>query len=67
MVVKEVQGAGAVELQRRRHPLCLRLRLLQKLLVQILEQGHFAVPDPQRQLTVHLPHTAVYHRFLNGL
>ena len=66
-VVKEVEGAGAVELQGRRHPLGLRLRLFQKFLVQVLEQGRFPVPDPQGQLPVHLPHTAVNDSFFNGL
>ena len=63
----QVKGAGAVELQRGRHPFCLGLRLFQKLLIQILEQGHFRALHPQGKLPVHQPHTAVDHRFLYGL
>ena len=36
VVIEQVEGAGAVKLQRRCHPLCLRLRLFQQFLVQIL-------------------------------
>ena len=67
MVVEQVEGAGAVKLQRRCYTLCLRLRLPQQLLVQILQQRHFAAADPQRQLPVHQPHTAVNDRLFNGL
>ena len=66
-VVKEVEGAGAVELQGRRHPLGLRLRLPEQLFIEVLEQRGLAVPEPQGQLPVDLPHTAVNDGFLNGL
>ena len=66
-VVEQVEGAGAIELQRRCHTAGLRLRLLQKLLVQILQQRRFGRFQPQRHLPVHQPHTAVNHGFLNGL
>ena len=66
-VVKEVEGAGAVELQGRRYPLGLRLRLLEQLFIEVLEQRGLAVPDPQGQLPVDLPHTAVNDGFLDGL
>ena len=46
-MVKEVEGACAVKLQRRGDPLGLRLRLAQQLLIQILEQRRFGlVPAP---------------------
>ena len=66
-VVKEIEGAGAVEFQGRCHTAGLRLRLLQKLLVQVLEQGRLAVPDPQGHIPVDEPHTAVNHGFFDGL
>ena len=47
LVVEQVKGAGAIELQGGCHTAGLRLRLLQKLLVQVLKQGRLAVPDPQ--------------------
>ncbi len=40
-MVKEIEGACAVKLQRRGDPLGLRLRLAQQLLIQILEQRRF--------------------------
>lgn len=61
------KGAGAVELQGGCHTAGLRLRLLQKLLVQVLEQGRLAVPDPQGHIPVDQPHTAVNHGFFDGL
>ena len=66
-MVKEVEGACAVKLQRRGDPLGLRLRLAQQLLIQILEQRRFGLVQPQRQFPVHLTHTAVNDGFLNGL
>lgn len=66
-VVEQVEGAGAVELQRRCHTAGLRLRLFQKLLVQILQQRGLGRFQPQRHFPVHQPHTAVNHGFLNGL
>ena len=67
LVVEQVKGAGAVELQGGCHPAGLRLRLLQKLLVQVLEQGRLAVPDPQGHIPVDQPHTAVNHGLFDGL
>ena len=67
MVIEQVQRAGAVKLQRRDNTLCLRLRLPQQLLVQILQQWHIPAADPQRQLSVDQPHTAVNDRLFNGL
>ncbi len=66
-MVKEIEGACAVKLQRRRNPLGLRLRLAQQLLIQILEQRRFGRFQPQRHLPVHLTHTAVNDGFLDGL
>ena len=66
-MVKEVEGACAVKLQRRGDPLGLRLRLAQQLLIQILEQRRFGRFHPQRHLPVHLTHTAVNDGFLDGL
>ena len=66
-MVKEVEGACAVKLQRRGNPLCLRLRLAQQLLIQILEQRRFGRFQPQRHLPVHLTHAAVNDGFLDGL
>ena len=66
-MVKEIEGACAVKLQRRGDPLGLRLRLAQQLLIQILEQRRFGRFQPQRHLPVHLTHTAVNDGFLDGL
>ena len=66
-VVEKIKGARTVELKGSRHTFCLRLRLFQKLLVQVLEQGHFCALQPQRKLPVHQPHTAVDDGFLYGL
>ena len=66
-MVEQVKGACTVELQGRRHAPGLRLRLFQKFLVQVLEQGHPAVPHAQGQIPVDQPHTAVYDGFLNRL
>ena len=67
MVVEQVEGACAVELQRRCHPLCLGLGLFQKLLIQILKQRRFRIFQSQRHLSVDLPHTTVNDRPLDGL
>ena len=67
LVVEQVKGAGAIELQGGCHTAGLRLRLLQKLLVQVLEQGRLAVPDPQGHIPVDQPHTAVNHGLFDGL
>ena len=66
-VVEQVEGAGAVELQGGCHPPGLRLRLFQKLLIQVLEQGRLAVPDPQGHIPVDEPHTAVDYRLFDRL
>ena len=66
-MVEQIEGAGAVELQGGRHPPGLRLRLFQKLLIQVLEQGRLAVPDPQGHIPVDEPHTAVDHRLFDRL
>ena len=66
-VVKEVEGAGAVELQSGCHTAGLRLRLFQKLLVQVLEQGCFGRFQPQGHIPVNEPYTAVDHRLFNRL
>ena len=65
--IEQVERAGAVELQGRRHTLCLRLRLPEQFFIEVLEQGRFAVPDPQGQLPVDQPHTAVNDRLFDGL
>ena len=66
-MVKEIEGARAVKLQRRCDPLGLRLRLAQQLLIQILEQRRFGRFQPQRHLPVHLTHTSVNDGFLDRL
>ena len=66
-MVKEIERACAVKLQRRGDPLGLRFRLAQKLLIQILEQRWFGRFQPQRHFPVYLPHTTVNDGFLNGL
>ena len=66
-VIEQVEGAGAVEFQRRCHPAGLRLRLAQQLFVQILQQRRFRCFQSQRHFPVHQPHTAVNNGFLNGL
>ncbi len=65
--IEQVERARAVELQGRRHPLGLRLRLLEQLFIEVLEQRGLAVPNPQGQLPVDLPHTAVNDGFFDGL
>ena len=67
LVVEQVKGARTVELQGCRYPAGLRLRLFEKLLVQVLEQRRLAVPDPQGHIPVNEPHTAVNHRLFDGL
>ena len=66
-MVKEIERARTVELQGRCHPTGLRLRLFQKLLVQVLQQRRFFRGNPQGLLPVDQPHTAVNHRFFDGL
>ena len=66
-VVEQVEGACAVELQRRCHTPGLRLRLFQQFLIQVLQQRHIPAADPQRQLPVDQPHTAVNDRLFDGL
>ena len=66
-MVKEIERACAVKLQRRRHPPRLRLRLAQQLLIQVLQQRRFGCFQSQRHLPVHQPHTAVNDGFLDGL
>ena len=64
---KGIKGARTVELQGSCHPPGLRLRLFQKLLVQVLEQGRLAVPQAQGHVPVNEPHTTVNHRLFDGL
>ena len=66
-MVKEIEGACTVELQGRCHPAGLRLRLFEKLLVQVLQQRRFFGGKPQGLLPVDQPHTAVNHRLFDGL
>ena len=67
MVVEQVEGACAVELQSGRHTAGLGLGLFQKLLIQILKQRRFRRFQPQRHLPVDLTHTTVNDRPLDGL
>ena len=66
-MVKEVERACAVKLQRRRYPPRLRLGLAQQLLIQILQQRRFGRFQPQRHFPVHQPYTAVNDGFLDRL
>ena len=66
-VIEQVEGACAVELQRRCYAPGLRLRLFQQFLIQVLQQRHIPAADTQRQLPVHKPHTTVNDRLFDGL
>ena len=66
-MVKKIEGACTVELQGRCHPAGLRLRLFEKLLVQVLQQRRFFGGKPQGLLPVDQTHTAVNHRLFDGL
>ena len=66
-VVEHVEGAGDIQLQRRRDALGLRFRLSQQLVVEVLENGHPGWVRVCQVGAVHIPHTAVNDRFLHRL
>ena len=66
-MVKQVEGAGAVELKGSCHTPGLGLRLFQELLVQVLQKRGFSRIKPKGLFPVHQPHTAVNNCFFDGL
>ena len=66
-VVKDVKAPGNVKLQCRRDTRRFRLRLLQKLVVQIAHDRHFCRVGGSKERTVHIPHGAVNDGLIHGL
>ena len=70
-MVKHIEGAGHIQLQGRRNALGLRLRLAQKLIIEVLQDGHFLRVRVSQVRPVHIPHRAVndglFHRLQSVL
>ena len=66
-VVKEVQRAGDIDLQRRRHMAGLLFLLLQQRLIEVLQEGHILRDRVFKILLVDLVDAAVNDRFLHRL
>ncbi len=66
-VVEQVQGALDIDLERRRHMVCLLLLLREEGIIQILEDRHVLRPGIVEILLVDVVHTAVDDRLLHRL
>ena len=66
-MVKDVQAAGNVKLQCRRDTRRFRLRLLQKLVVEVAQDRHFLRVGVCKERAVHVPNSAVNDGLIDGL
>ena len=66
-MVEHVKAPGNVKLQRRRDTRRFRLRLLQKLVVEVAQNRHFLRVGVCKERTVHVPNGAVNDGLIDGL
>ena len=66
-MVKDVKAPGNIKLQRRRDTRRFRLRLLQKLVVEVAQNRHFLRVGVCKERTVHVPNGAVNDGLIDGL
>ena len=66
-MVKDVKAPGNIKLQRRRDTRRFRLRLLQKLVVEVAQDRHFLRVGVCKERAVHVPNGAVNDGLIDGL
>ena len=66
-MVKDVKAPGNVQLQRRRDTRRFRLRLLQKLVVEVAQNRHFLRVGVCKERAVHVPNGSVNDGLIDGL
>ena len=66
-MVKDVKAPGNIKLQRRRDTRRFRLRLLQKLVVEVAQDRHFLRVGVCKERAVHVPNSAVNDGLIDGL
>ena len=66
-MVKDVKAPGNVQLQRRRDTRRFRLRLLQKLVVEVAQNRHFLRVGFCKERAVHVPNGSVNDGLIDGL
>ena len=66
-MVEYVKAAGNIQLQRRRNTRRFRLRLLQKLVVEVAQNRHFLRGGVCKERAVHVPNGAVNDGLIDGL
>ena len=66
-MVKDIERSGHIDLERRCHPLCLGLRLVQERIVKVFEQRHVLRHRILKILSVDLMDRTVDNSLFNRL